>query len=94
MIHLSDTSLTHNTTHKEDRAMNTELLNRAAKFLFENGAEMKNDEATRNAIIGLCIKTLVSSGMPMETAYDTIMGEGQYRKLAGDVWETLRAAAV
>ena len=74
--------------------MNTELLNRAAKFLFDSGVEMKNDEATRNAIIWLCIKTLVSSGMPMETAYDTIMGEGQYRKLAGDVWETLRAAAV
>jgi hypothetical protein len=74
--------------------MNTELLNRAAKFLFENGAEMKNDEATRNAIIGLCIKTLVSSGMPMETAYDTIMGAGEYRKLADNVWETLQVAAV
>jgi hypothetical protein len=74
--------------------MNTELLNRAAKFLFENGAEMKNDEATRNAIIGLCIRTLVSSGMPMETAYDTVMGAGEYKKLSDNVWETLQVAAV
>lgn len=72
--------------------MNTELLNAAAKLLFSNGADLKNDEATRNAIIGLCINTLVKSGIPMEKAYDHIMGEGQYRKLSDNVWETLQVA--
>ena len=74
--------------------MNTEILNRVARFLSECGAEIKNDEATRNAIIGLCINTLVSAGMPMEPAYDTVIGAGQYRKLSDSVWETLQVAAV
>ena len=72
--------------------MNTELLNAAAKLLFANGADLKNDEATRNAIIGLCINTLVKSGMEVDEAYDKIMGEGQYRKLSDSVWERCQTA--
>jgi len=72
--------------------MNTELLNAAAKLLFANGADLKNDEATRNAIIGLCINTLVKSGMEVDKAYDKIMGEGQYRKLSDSVWERCQTA--
>ena len=74
--------------------MNTELLNAAAKFLFANGADLKNDEATRNAIIGLCINTLVKSGMEVDKAYDKIMGDGQYRKLSDSLWERCQAATV
>ena len=74
--------------------MNTELLNAAAKLLFANGADLKNDEATRNAIIGLCINTLVKSGMEVDKAYDKIMGEGQYRKLSDSVWERCQTATV
>jgi len=32
--------------------------------------------------------------MPVEAAYDTVMGAGEYRKLADNVWETLQVAAV
>jgi hypothetical protein len=74
--------------------MNTEILNRVARFLSECGVEVQNNEATKNAIIGLCIKTLVDAGMPMETAYDFVMGNGQFRNLSDSVWETLQVAAV
>lgn len=72
--------------------MNTELLNAVAKFLFESGAQLKNDDATRNAIIGLCINTLVKSGVEMEKAFDIVMGDGQFRKLADSVWERIQSA--
>jgi hypothetical protein len=72
--------------------MNTELLNAVAKFLSESGVQLKNDDATRSAIIGLCINTLVKSGVEMENAFDIIMGNGQFRKLADSVWERIQSA--
>lgn len=71
--------------------MNTELLNAAAKFLFENGVELKNDEATRHAIISLCISTLTKAGVPADKAYDAVMGSGQFRKLSDSLWEGFQA---
>ena len=72
--------------------MNIELLNAVAEFLSESGVQLKNDDATRSAIIGLCINMLVKSGVEMENAFDTIVGNGQFRKLADSVWERIQSA--
>lgn len=37
------------------------------------------------------IITQVNGGEPMPAAFDAVMGAGAYEKLAGEVWETLRA---
>lgn len=35
----------------------------------------------------------VQGGRSVRDAFDAVMGDGAYDKLAGDVWETLRARA-
>ena len=47
---------------------------------------------TKNQAISLVIKTLVETGIPLRTAYDAVLGEGSYRKLADEVWEALQQA--
>ena len=35
---------------------------------------------------------LIAAGVPVDQAFDRVMGAGAYARLAGEVWETLRAA--
>lgn len=47
-----------------------------------------------NEIISLRILTLVNAGATVREAYDAVMGEGAYVKLAGEVYDELRAKAL
>ena len=44
-----------------------------------------------NALISAQILALVAGGMPLREALDTVCGAGTFEKLAGDVYDTLRA---
>lgn len=61
----------------------TALLNMIAA---ETGSTDKNE------VITLAIGMLVKMGAPIEQAVDAILGAGAYKKLAEQVWTTLRAA--
>lgn len=71
--------------------MNTEALNAAVEFLRSLGITVGNDAASKNAVISLCIKTLVDAGIDAKTAFDSIVGAGCFDKLAADVYEGLSA---
>lgn len=46
----------------------------------------------KNVVISAVLKTLVQSGIDMQTAFDAVFGEGAYRKFAGEIYSALRAA--
>ncbi len=47
----------------------------------------------KNLVISVAIKTLMDhGGMTVEQAMDAVLGEGAYSKLAGNVYDSLRAA--
>ena len=62
----------------------TEFLNMIAK---------EHNITDKNVCINVAIVTMVKSGVELETAFDMIVGEGAYKKMAGDVWTKLRAKA-
>lgn len=66
--------------------MNATILNNVAAFLQSQGIKMEVNEATKNAVIGLCITTMVETGVSIEAATDLILGAGTFRKIADDVW--------
>lgn len=45
----------------------------------------------KNAAISAKILSLKQSGMTLRQAFDAVLGEGAYSKLAGEVYDTLRA---
>ena len=47
---------------------------------------------TKEMVISLSLKTLVDAGYEFRTAFEMIMGEGSYEKLANSVYDQLRAA--
>jgi hypothetical protein len=48
----------------------------------------------RNLVINVAIATLVKSGVDIVEATDAVLGEGAYAKVAGQVYDALRAKAV
>ena len=50
-------------------------------------------EALKNAIISAKILAHVQAGMTLRQAFDAVLGEGAYSKLAGEVYDALRAKA-
>ena len=46
----------------------------------------------KNLVISAVLKTLMSTGIAVDVAYDMVFGEGAYQKFAGDVYNALRAA--
>ncbi len=47
----------------------------------------------KNLVINVAIKTLMDhGGMTVDQAVDAVLGEGTYKKLAGVVYDSLRAA--
>jgi hypothetical protein len=47
----------------------------------------------KNLVISTAIAMLVKSGVDVAAAFDMIVGEGAYKKMAGEVWTELRAKA-
>ena len=47
----------------------------------------------KNTVITVAIGTLVKSGIDLQVAFDAVLGEGAYMKMAGQVYESLRAKA-
>jgi len=43
------------------------------------------------AISAMIVKEMQANGGDIAKAFDSVMGEGAYMKLAGEVYETLRA---
>jgi len=48
-------------------------------------------QALKNAAISAQIMTNVQAGMTLAQAFDAVLGEGAYSKLAGEVYDALRA---
>jgi hypothetical protein len=46
----------------------------------------------KNAQISAAILRHVASGLTLPQAYDRVFGEGAYAKLAGEIYDQLRAA--
>lgn len=67
--------------------MTTAQLNAVASLLTANGIE-----ATKDVVFSVCIKTLIEAGMPIEVAFDAVLGEGHYTKFSGNLYDALRAS--
>lgn len=52
-------------------------------------SNMNFRDHVNKARISMAILTLMQAGMTLPEAFDQVMGEGAYRKLADEVWETL-----
>ena len=50
-------------------------------------------QALKNAAISAKILINVQAGMTLQQAFDAVLGDGAYIKLAGDVYDELRAKA-
>lgn len=50
-------------------------------------------EQIKNAAISAGILALKQSGMTLRQAFDAVLGEGAYSKVAGEVYDALRAKA-
>lgn len=50
-------------------------------------------QALKNAAISAKIAAGVNAGMSLREAFDAVLGQGAYDKLAGDVYDELRAKA-
>jgi hypothetical protein len=50
-------------------------------------------EMNMNTKIAARILALVQSGMTLPEAFDAVLGAGAYLKMAGEVYDTLRARA-
>lgn len=50
-------------------------------------------QALKNAAISKMIATKIAQGMDLPAAFDAVLGEGAYMKLAGEVYNELRAKA-
>lgn len=48
-------------------------------------------QALKNAKISAMIIAKMQQGMDISEAFDAVLGEGAYMKLAGDVYDELRA---
>jgi hypothetical protein len=47
---------------------------------------------TKNQAISALILAEVAKGSTIQEAFDAVIGEGAYAKLAGEVWEALQPA--
>jgi hypothetical protein len=47
---------------------------------------------TKTQAISALILAEVASGKTIQQAFDAVIGEGAYERLAGEVWEALRPA--
>ena len=50
-------------------------------------------EQIKNAAISALIMSKVAEGMTIRQAFDAVIGEGAYAKMAGELYDALRAKA-
>ena len=75
------------------------LLNAAQAFIvkFANDnqvnleAEFGTVEKFKEFVIAITFKTLVDAGIAVNEAFDLVMGDGAYSKLASDLWNSFQA---
>lgn len=48
-------------------------------------------QALKNAAISAQIIANMQAGMPLQAAFDAVLGAGAYAKLAGELYDELRA---
>jgi hypothetical protein len=51
----------------------------------------ENKMTNSKEIISLRILALLTAGLTMQQAFDAVMGKGAYAKIAGEVYDALRA---
>jgi uncharacterized heparinase superfamily protein len=69
----------------------TNMLNKIAAKMAQDSS--KTELEIRNDSISCLIGMLHKSGLRIQDAFDTVMGEGSFDKLKGDVYDAIRAAA-
>ncbi|AMM23178.1 hypothetical protein [Variovorax sp. PAMC 28711] len=47
----------------------------------------------KNTVLTVVIGTLVQSGMDVRDAIESVLGEGSYKTMAGQIYDALRAKA-
>ena len=50
------------------------------------------DQITKNAQISEAIMIQVAAGLSVQQAFDAVLGQGAYMKLAGELYDQLKAA--
>ena len=60
-----------------------EMLNQLAALL---------NTTDKNLVISVAIKALVEQGLTVRAAYDAVLGAVAYEKMAGQVYDELKAA--
>lgn len=79
----------------------TKLLNEVQKLLIafanEQGISLRTEFGTveefKRFVISFTFKVAVDAGLTVRTAYDLVMGNGAYDKLANDLWESFQTAS-
>ena len=71
--------------------MKTEVLNLVVSKLRASGIKVENTADAKNAIISLCVVTLVEAGADVKDAMNAVMGEGHFERIANSVWEAHNA---
>jgi hypothetical protein len=62
--------------------ISTTTLNQVAALL---------NTTDKNTVFTVVIGTLIQKGMDVKDAIESVFGEGSYEKMAGQIYETLRA---
>ena len=79
--------------------LNTEVLNGLKSLMINHAnenqinlrAEFGTPEKFNNFIVNFAINQLVELGMPIEKAFDAILGAGEYDKLCSQVYNICEA---
>jgi len=83
--------------------INENLLNavkdQIVKIANDNGMILKNEFGTvenfKNFVFSLTIMKVMEVGnIPLEKAYDLVMGAGSFQNLSNEIWEKMNAAPV
>lgn len=80
--------------------MNTNLLNQVKSLILshanENGIDLASEFEARsdfvNFVISCTLKSILDLGVPVDQAWDIVMGDGSFESLADDVWTQMQAA--
>lgn len=73
--------------HKTAETIEAAIATRVAKGQSEADARA----GVANALISVAVLTRMAEGQSAQDAIDAVLGAGAYKKLAGDVYDALRA---
>tara|TARA_R110000765_G_scaffold176299_3_gene281360 strand:- start:273 stop:521 length:249 start_codon:yes stop_codon:yes gene_type:complete len=77
-----------NDTNNESRNQMSNL-NQAARHLVANGIKIENTTAGKNAVITICIATLIEAGYSSRDAVNIVCGRDAFTVMAGEIYDTL-----